>query len=349
MTENFQALKATRKEQLQRIRQAAGDKRLAPGTRQEKAAHRALSNEDRQDLIGKTLLTSQIRKVHAGRMQKRFRQLSTEMAVRYQKQSSDHRLPTFDLHLRHQLRLVTILHQMTNLDVRHTTESSQILLDALDGIFTGLRQRRRRLRFIGAVEIEIINMRLMSDAHGRGDLGDLHSGRRKLKVLEAMIGGNLFLREQEVLALVHCHGVMDLGSYAAEEVGRELRRYWELPYQVEVKTFSERFKGKTKTVEASLNDIASYCTKGANDLIGENSKKSISLHFKLSFDKDLESDEDQMAKNHRTKGSIVKRECIEDGLEHPRSMTLKQIAFHAITIDRLMGLRSDRMGYLIDL
>lgn len=349
MADNFQAVKITRMEQLQRIRQAAGDTRLAPGAQQEKAAHMALSNGNRQDLIGKTLLTSQIRKVHTERMQKRFRQLSNEMAVRYRKLSPDRRVRSLDQHLRHQLRLVTILHQMTNLDVRHTTESSQILLDALNGIFTGLHQGRKRLRFIGAVEIEIINMRLMSDAHGRGDLEDLHSGRRKLKVLEAMIGGNPFLREQEILALVHCHGVMDLGSYTAEEVGHELRRYWELPYQVELKTFSEHFKGKRKTVEASLNDIASYCTKGANDLIGKSNTKSISLHFKLSFDKDLESDEDQMVKTWRTKGSATREEFIQEGLEHPRSMTLKQIAFHAIAIDRLMGLSGDRMGYLIDL
>jgi len=349
MSDNFHALKANRKEQLQRIRQLAGVTRLAPGAQQEKATHMALSNENRQDLIGKTLLSTHIRKVHAGRMQKRFRQLSTEMAVRYRKQSPDHRLKTLDQHLRHQLRLVTILHQVTNLDVRHTTESSQILLDALDRILTSLHQGRKRLRFIGAVEIEIINMRLMTDAHGREDLENLHSGRRKLKVLEAMIGGNLFLREQEVLALVHCHGVMDLGSYTAEDVGREFRRHWELPYQVELKSFSEHFKGKRKTVEASLDDIASYCTKGANDLIGENVKKCISLHFKLSFDKDLESDEDQMVKTWRTKGSTTREEFIQEGLEHPRSMTFKQIAFHAIAIDRLMGLRSDRMGYLIDL
>ena len=349
MTDNFHALKATKKEQLQRIRQALSGTRLAAGTKQEKAAHMALSNENRQDLIGKTLLSTCIRKVHAGRMQKRFRQLSIEMAVRYRKQSPDHRLQTLDQHLRHQLRLVTILHQVTNLDVRHTTESSQILLDALDRILTSLHQGRKRLRLIGAVEIEIINMRLMTDAHGREDLENLHSGRRKLKVLEAMIGGNLFLREQEVLALVHCHGVMDLGSYTAEDVGRELRRHWELPYQVELKSFSEHFKGKRKTVEASLDDIASYCTKGANDLIGKSNTKSISLHFKLSFDKDLESDEDQMVKTWRTKGSATREQFIQEGLEHPRSMTLKQIAFHAIAIDSLMGLRSDRMGYLIDL
>ena len=347
MAKTFQELKATGKEQADAVRQAISGMRVLVGEKQEKVLKSALAVAGRRDLIETTLLSKSVRRLHEGRMQSRMKKLLAEMSVRYRKLV--HREKSLDEHLRKQLRLVTILHQVTSLDVGNTTGSANNLLESIEGIFDQLHQNKRRLRMIGSVEIEIINMRMMREAHSDDNLDDFHSGRRKLKVLEAMIGNNIFLKSQDVLALVHCHGVMDTGSYRDDEIKDQLQKWWAIKYQIEVKSLSEQFRGKRKSVDASLKDIASYVTKGANDYIGTGRNKCISLHYKLSFEKDMESAEDQMVKEWRTKGSLIRDESKTDGVDHSKSMTFEEIASHAQAIDALMGLKSNRMGYLIDL
>ena len=334
MAKTFQELKSTGKEQADAIRQAISGMRVLVGKNQEKVLKSALAVAGRRDLIETTLLSKSVRRLHEERMQSRMKKLLAEMSVRYRKLV--HREKSLDEHLRKQLRLVTILHQVTSLDVENTTGSANNLLESLEGIFDQLHQNKRRLRMIGSVEIEIINMRMMREAHSDDNLDDFHSGRRKLKVLEAMIGNNIFLKSQDVLALVHCHGVMDTGSYRDDEIKDQLQKWWAIKYQIEVKSLSEQFRGKRKSVDASLKDIASYVTKGANDYIGTGRDKGISLHYKLSFDKDMESAEDQMVIDHKKVGSLIREESLTDGLEHPKSMTFEEIAFHAQAIDALM-------------
>jgi hypothetical protein len=347
MANTFQELKTTGEMQADTIRLLMSKMKASVGSRHEDNLNKALAIRNRRDLIDMTLLSKRVRRLHEGRMQSRMKKLLAEMLVRYKKLA--HKEKTLDEHLRKQLRFVTILHQVTNLDVENTTGSANNLLESLDGIFGLLHQHKKRLRMIGSVEIEIINMRMMREAHSDTNLGDFHSGRRKLKVLEAMIGNNVFLKSQEVLALVHCHGVMDIGSYRDDEIKEQLQQWWAIKYQIEVKSLSERFRGNRKSVETSLMDIASYVTKGANDYIGTGKDKGISLHYKLSFDKDMESAEDQMVKESRKSGSLIREESKTDGLEHSKSMTFGEIAFHAQAIDALMALKSNRMGYLIDL
>lgn len=346
MATTFQELKKTGKEQADAIRQAM-EMRVLVGKKQEEVVNKALAIADRRDLIGRTLLSKNVRRIHQERMQNRMKKLISEMVIRYRKLINTE--TTLDAHLRKQLRFVTILHQVTGLDVNNTTASAKCLLESLDKIFDELHQRKKRLRMIGSVEIENISMRKMRDAHRSDNLDDFHSGRRKLKVLEAMIGNNVILKCDDVVALVHCHCVMDLGSYRDDDIKEQLQKWWAIKYQIEVKKLSEHFRGKRKSVEANLNDIASYITKGANDYIGTGKDKGISLHYKLSFDKDMESAEDQMVREYRTKGSPIREEHKSYGLEHPRSMTYSEIAFHAQAIDALMAIKSDRMGYLINL
>ncbi len=121
-----------------------------------------------------------------------------------------------------------------------------------------------------------------------------------------------------------------------------LRQIWGKSYQVEVKNLSEQYRGKKKSVALNLKHIAGYITKGANDKIQD----GISLHYKLSFDKDMESIEDQMIQDWRKVDSI-RAERIIDGLTHSKSMTIAEIAFHAEAIGMFMGLKRNRMGYVI--
>ncbi len=157
-----------------------------------------------------------------------------------------------------------------------------------------------------------------------------------------MLGRSRTLRNAPTVALVHCHGVIDLGRCTYDVACTRLRQIWGKSYQVEVKNLSEQYRGKKKSVALNLKHIAGYMTKGANDKIQD----GISLHYKLSFDKDMESIEDQMIKDWRKVDSI-RAERITEGLAHSKSMTIAEIAFHAEAIDMLMGLKRNRMGYVI--
>jgi hypothetical protein len=158
-----------------------------------------------------------------------------------------------------------------------------------------------------------------------------------------MLGRSRSLRNAPTVALVHCHGIIDLGKCSYDDACTRLRQLWKKSYQVEVKNLSEQYRGKKKSVALNLKHIAGYITKGANDKIQD----GISLHYKLSFDKDMESIEDQMIKDWRKVGSAVQAENVSDGLSHSKSMTKAEIAFHAEAIDMLMGLKRNRMGYVI--
>jgi hypothetical protein len=158
-----------------------------------------------------------------------------------------------------------------------------------------------------------------------------------------MLGRSRSLRNAPTVALVHCHGIIDLGKCSYDDACTRLRQIWGKRYQVEVKKLSEQYRGKKKSVVLNLKHIAGYITKGANDKIQD----GISLHYKLSFDKDMESIEDQMIKDWRKVGSAVQAENVFDGLSHSKSMTKAEIAFHAEAIDMLMGLKRNRMGYVI--
>lgn len=54
-----------------------------------------------------------------------------------------------------------------------------------------------------------------------------------------------------------------------------------------------------------------------------------------------------MVQDWRKVGSVIREESKSEGLEHPKSMTKAEIVFHAQAIDMLMGLKRNRMGYVI--
>ena len=240
------------------------------------------------------------------------------------------------------MQFVTVLHEVCPLELNAVAESAEQLIATIDNFAQSLKQQRFGCSFVGAIEIEIVSMRMMREAHSHDDLDDLTSGRRKFKVLDSMLGRSRSLRNAPTVALVHCHGVIDLGTCSYDDACTRLRQIWGKSYQVEVKNLSEQYRGKKKSVTSNLKDIAGYITKGANDKIQD----GISLHYKLSFDKDMESIEDQMIQGWR-KFDSIRAERITDGLSHSKSMTKAEIPFHAEAIDMLMGLKRNRMGYVI--
>jgi len=339
----FKSLKEGGAAQLEFLRmEMLNTSRLAVGVNQEKALNRCLVSSGNSHLQGRTLLAKAVRKEHSALMVERFQSLANRIAGE-KKNGALSKSRSNDEAFRNRLQLVTVLHEVCPLELNAVSESAEQLIAKIDNFSLSLKQQRFGCSFVGAIEIEIVSMRMMREAHQHDDLEDLTSGRRKFKVLDSMLGRSRTLRNAPTVALVHCHGIIDLGRCPYDDACTRLRQIWGRSYQVEVKNLSEQYRGKKKSVTSNLKDIAGYITKGANDKIQD----GISLHYKLSFDKDMESIEDQMIQDWRKVGSAIRAEKITDGLTHSKSMTMAEIAFHAEAIDMLMGLKRNRMGYVI--
>ena len=342
MIKSFKQLKKSGAEQFEFLREEAlNSARLAVGVNQEKALNGCLVSSGNSHLQGKTLLAKDVRKKHSALMVERLLSLANKVTGE-KKTGGLSKSRSADEALRNRLQFVTVLHEVCPLELNAVAESAEQLIAKFDNFSQSLKQQRFGCSFVGAIEIEIVSMRMMREAHSKDDFKDLTSGRRKFKVLDSMLGRSRSLRNAPTVALVHCHGIIDLGKCSYDDACTRLRQMWGKSYQVEVKNLSEQYRGKKKSVALNLKHIAGYITKGANDKIQD----GISLHYKLSFDKDMESIEDQMIKDWRKIDSI-RAERITDGLTHSKSMTMAEIAFHAEAIDMLMGLKRNRMGYVI--
>ena len=342
MIKTFNQLKKSGAEQFEFLREEAlNSARLAVGVNQEKALNQCLVSSGNSHLQGRTLLAKDVRKIHSALMVERLLNLANSVTGE-KKTGGLSKSRSADEALRNRLQFVTVLHEVCPLELNAVAESAEQLIAKIDNFAQSLKQQRLGCSFVGAIEIEIVSMRMMREAHQHDDLDDLTSGRRKFKVLDSMLGRSRSLRIAPTVALVHCHGIIDLGTCSYDDACTRLRQIWKKSYQVEVKNLSEQYRGKKKSVALNLKHIAGYITKGANDKIQD----GISLHYKLSFDKDMESIEDQMIKDWRKVDSI-RAERINDGLSHSKSMTKAEISFHAEAIDMLMGLKRNRMGYVI--
>jgi hypothetical protein len=341
MATTFKELKEGRAAQLEAVKASALQARMTIGRNQEKSLDKCLVLAGKRNLVGKTLLARSIRQKHGEFMVNRLLGLAEKITQSAPQDISGCR--TSDELARARLQFVTVLHEVCPLDLGVVRDSAIRLTKGFNDVASLLKRRRFGCSFIGAIEVEIVSMKMMRDAHQGDDEIVAGAGRRKLKVLDSMLGRSRKLRSSSTVALIHCHGVIDLGRCSYDEFRDGLQKMWTKPYQVEVKNLSEQYRGKKKSVTANLKDIAGYITKGANDRIQD----GISLHYKLSFDKDMESIEDQMIRDWRKVGSVIRAEALSEGLEHPKSLTMAEIAFHAEAIDLLMGLKRNRMGYVI--
>ncbi len=342
MIKTFKQLKKSGAEQFEFLqKEALNSAMLLVGVNQEKALNGCLVSSGNSHLQGMTLLAKAVRKEHSALMVERLMSLANRITGE-KKTSGLSKSRSADEALRNRLQFITVLHEVCPLELNAVEESAEQLIAKIDSFGQSLKQQRFGCSFVGAIEIEIVSMRMMREAHQHDDLDDLTSGRRKFKVLDSMLGRSRTLRNAPTVALVHCHGIIDLGKCSYDDACTRLRQIWVKRYQVEVKKLSEQYRGKKKSVALNLKHIAGYITKGANDKIQD----GISLHYKLSFDKDMESIEDQMIKDWRKVDSI-RAERITEGLAHSKSMTKAEIAFHAEAIDMLMGLKRNRMGYVI--
>jgi hypothetical protein len=343
---SFEELKDNRRSQFHRIRREALQSRPVIGAHSSRVLRKTLAMADRHDLIGRTLLDTDVHKKHSALMLARFNKLVERCKVDYDKMAlvlkeHEQRVSSFEAYLRTRLRFLTVLHSCQYLNVSDVKKSAVSLASKLSSTLRGIRQRPK---LIGAIEIEVVSMKLMRGQ--KFETGEaVKSGRRKLEVLESMCKG--LLSAEDTIALVHFHGVVDLGKKTTDARERLIRNAfqtsWNGSYRVEMKGLSEEFGGNKKSVNANLKGIARYITKGGNLMVDGKSY----MRYKVAFDQDdLGYEAMMISDGWRKKGSIIQIESKSEGLEDARSLTGQEILFHAEVIDALMGDKRNRQGYV---
>ena len=176
------------------------------------------------------------------------------------------------------LRFVTILHEVVELDVDAVMASVESMTEKIERWLAP-----HKVWMCGAIEVEVANIGFMSEVERTGD-----TEKRKLAVLMDMANRTAAMSNRSV-ALVHMHGLLDLGNSLLqceereEQLGASARQIWKKKWAVEIK---QTFEGQK--IGKKFSGIAKYMTKGGNEL----------LRYKAGFGRDTDDDLD--AKMWRT-------------------------------------------------
>jgi hypothetical protein len=263
-----------------------------------------------------TLLDKKISEKHAARLQKQF-------VRRWGTLTKEEMLE--------RLRLWTVLHSVCEVDENPIAGHVDAMKHALATACISVKG----IEVIGVVEIEIVNLGLMRQYALSGNDDD---EARKLLVIEAMMNrqisnGHLDEGDQDrCLALVHFHGVVDLGTNVEgklKTISNASRSEWKEAYQVQFGGFHSR-----KTVASNLKFIARYLVKGGNE--------ALIYKFGFGWDK-VERLEARMLKT----GKVAMGSDFE-GYVNDMSLAKTEIAVLVRTIDRMMCSSGSRMrnGYI---
>jgi hypothetical protein len=221
------------------------------------------------------------------------------------------------------LRFVTFLHTVVPVDTKRAIDAVTEMEGEIHRLLAS-----DGLRFLGAVEVEVVNLDLMRRINAsKGDQA------RKLKVLERLVdpvAGML-----NVGLLIHIHGVLDLRNSILQdgEIRDRLQQspFWSRSgHQVEVKSFFA--KNSTKT---NLANIAAYITKGGNE----------TLRYNPGFGRDPV---DQLEASIWRQG-LGRKEYGADTVTDERALAFSEIATLDQIWQTLMGRSTDGRGYIVSI
>jgi hypothetical protein len=314
---------------------------------------RALAAGGKLDLVGRTLLSPEVHKVHAKRLADRYlRRWSTiqDKAVEgWQKLPSQVRRatikPASDGVATAQYRFLTVVDSVTAVDAAAGLKAAIKLREKLITTASGVKG----ITLLGSLEVEVVSMRLMREFRRLDQTSD--SEYRKLDVCEALaqnLKGSLYAQD-ESLFLIHFHGVVTAKKPEQFEMFYEMLRKvkaWTIaPRQLEMKAMSKMYGGRSKSMEKNLTHIANYITKGGNDWCANKAY----LRYKIGFENDDAQVNDEatwVAKNWR-RSEMLRQEHSEDGIVDLLSMTAEEVLQLTLVVDGLMGLSRTRSGYLV--
>lgn len=330
-----------------------------------KILKQSLSMSGVSKLYGTTLLDKPVRNKHKERMISRFEKLTAKIIS----QANDLSLNP-DAILRSRLRFITVIHSVESFKFiddeykdcshrKYDVSQSIKAIKEMKALITSCINEFPGVRCIGAAEVEVVNIAMMGKLNESLDSLPIdksatrpESSRRKLNVLNEIMP--LDCKGQETLALIHFHGVIDLGPNHPDVIKILLsermksEEIWaKAGHQIQMKSLTELRGGKRKSVSKSLEHIARYITKGGNMLYQDDNY----LRYKLSFDQDdLDAEIEMAAMGHRSSlesNEMIKRESKEDGIENPLAMTPREIVYLAEVINKMMSINRTRDGYVL--
>ena len=353
LKEHIKWLKADSKATMKVLLEESLKSRFLIGSHNSIKLKRSLATVGRIDLVERTLLTPSVHKIHADRLSDKLH--SRWGIIRDKARSDWSKLPK-------QLRELTAIPTDNEIAVNHirflTLVDSVTLLNVNDAIRASVKLKEKLIttaeacagiKCLGVIEVEVVSMTLMREFRRLDKTTESES--RKLDVCETLaepLKTTLF-KDDEVLFLVHFHGVVTAKNFKQFEAFTErLKKVkaWNLaPRQIELKKLSSQFGGKSKSVEKNLRHIATYITKGGNDWMANKAY----LRYKIGFENDDELVNDEatwIAKNWR-RSKLLKQEHSEDGIIDILSLTAQEVINLTLVIDGLMGLNRTRTGYLV--
>jgi hypothetical protein len=301
---------------------------------------KALAGTGDFDLAQRTLLCEAVHAEHQDRMSSLILAKAEKL-----KNAESGTKKVCESSVRQRCRFLTLIHSVEVLDVIRTVEEIKLFKKHIENVI----YQSKGIWCIGSIEVEIISLDLMEKIQEENGVSE----KRKLEVCKLL---SKHLRKAERTHpshfLLHFHGVLFASK---EERFFELentlknykinnKRIWsKAPRQIQLKPISEQFAGKKKTLNANLKDIARYITKGGNDWFAGKAY----LQYKLAFENDdVISEEEWIQKNWRRNNSL-RQERAEDGIESVLSLTKAEIIYLAQTIDAMMNLSRNRLGYVV--
>ena len=309
MAKDFAELKRNRKTDAARIAVLAGEAYFSLGSK--RATRLRLSGVARSG----TLLHKQVADDHG------------EQLV------ADYRKRIHGQFLQRRLRYLTVIHDLVVLDERDVLQSCELMVRQLRKVLTG------KVWWLGVIETELVSLDLLRSLQAQDD-----TARHKLVVVNALDVDGIFERAQETSTrvLVHCHVVVDFGKGSnrtilnkVDALRDDLKKLWSISRQVEMKSFSEQWRGKARTLRENIWHIGHYGTKCGNEM----------LRYKMGFGRDY--DEDVEAKMWKMYGQDLITEDDDGVVEDVRGLTGNEIKFLDTITRRLMDRRRDGRGYVI--
>lgn len=218
---------------------------------------------------------------------------------------------------REQLRFVTILDRVCAVETKAILQAVEEMEERLR---RALSKEIKQIGILGVSEIEIVNLGL----YGKKDEEDEARKGQVLRELAQATGIQAIGKEH--LALVHFHGIVDLGPHATlteKKLQDTLRQTWKGSWCVESKGLFTKV-----SVEKNLREIAGYLTKGGND----------TLRFRKQFGNDSPE---------AMELAMAKQGYAESGEYDDHSgLSVGEVSVLVNVYDALMRRNSARDGYL---
>lgn len=219
---------------------------------------------------------------------------------------------------RERLRFLTILGTVCVVEAKAILHAVEEMEEQLR---SALSQEIEQIGILGVTEVEIVNLGL----YGKEDTEDETRKGQVLRELAEAAG--LEITGKEHLALVHFHGIVDLGPHAAvtdKKLQVALRQTWQGSWCVELKCLFTEF-----SIRKNLSNLAGYLTKGGNDT--------------LRFRKQFGSDSPEAMELAMAKEGYAESGEYDDHL----GLSVGEVSVLVTVYDALMRRNSARDGYLL--